>query len=62
MIISGGYDAVTGVAVILVGAGIGVLGATINPFATVIASNAAEIPFTDGLMLWLVMRRLKISP
>lgn len=50
-----GYDAVTGVAVILLGAGIGVLGSTINPFATVIASNAAGIPFTDGIVLRLVL-------
>lgn len=49
------YDAVTGVAIILIGAGIGVLGSTINPFATTIASNAAGIPFTDGLVLRLVM-------
>src|SRR5690606_16480693 len=49
------YDAVTGVAVILIGAGIGVLGSTINPFATVIASNAADIPFTDGMLLRLVL-------
>ena len=38
IIIAAGYDAVTGVAVILIGSGIGVLGSTINPFATVIAS------------------------
>ena len=50
-----GYDSVTGVAIILIGAGIGVLGSTINPFATTIASNAAGIPFTDGLILRLVM-------
>ncbi|MDX1558119.1 MAG: YfcC family protein [Marinobacter sp.] len=55
VIISAGYDAVTGVAVILVGAGIGVLGSTINPFATVIASNAADIPFTDGIVLRFVL-------
>jgi uncharacterized ion transporter superfamily protein YfcC len=45
-----GYDSVTGVAIILIGAGIGVLGSTINPFATVIAANAAGIPFTDGII------------
>lgn len=45
------FDAVVAVAVILLGAGIGVLGSTINPFATVIASNAAGIAFTDGLTL-----------
>ena len=27
-----------------------VLGSTINPFATVIAANAAGIPFTDGII------------
>jgi len=55
VMLSAGYDAVTGVAIILVGAGIGVLGSTINPFATVIAANAADIPFTDGLALRLVL-------
>lgn len=45
------FDAVVAVAVILLGAGVGVLGSTINPFATVIASNAAGVPFTDGLGL-----------
>lgn len=55
VMIAAGYDAVTGVAIILIGAGIGVLGSTINPFATVIASNAAAIPFTDGIGLRLVL-------
>ncbi|HEY9039171.1 MAG TPA: YfcC family protein [Roseovarius sp.] len=55
VMIAAGYDAVTGVAVILIGAGIGVLGSTINPFATVIASDAAGIPFTDGIVLRLIM-------
>lgn len=49
VMIAAGYDAVTGVAIIMIGAGIGTLGSTINPFATVIASNAAGIPFTDGI-------------
>ncbi len=53
VVLRAGYDAVTGVAIILIGAGIGVLGSTINPFATIIASNAAAIPFTDGLGLRL---------
>ncbi len=51
VMIAAGFDAVTGVAIILLGAGIGVLGSTINPFATTIASNAAGIPFTTGMML-----------
>ncbi|WP_206456325.1 YfcC family protein [Aurantimonas marina] len=55
LVLAAGYDSVTGVAIILIGAGIGVLGSTINPFATIIASNAAAIPFTDGLALRLVI-------
>ncbi|AOY89200.1 C4-dicarboxylate ABC transporter [Marinobacter salinus] len=55
VMIAAGYDAVTGVAIILIGAGIGVLGSTINPFATVIAANAANIPFTDGIVLRFVI-------
>lgn len=55
VMIAAGYDAVTGVAIILIGAGIGVLGSTINPFATVIAANSAGIPFTDGMGLRFVL-------
>ncbi|QBM18461.1 hypothetical protein MARI_26020 [Marinobacter sp. JH2] len=55
VMMAAGYDAVTGVAIILVGAGIGVLGSTINPFATVIAANAAQIPFTDGIVVRFVL-------
>lgn len=53
-----GYDALTGVAVIMVGAGIGVIGSTINPFSTAIASNAAGIPFTQGMALRLLILAL----
>ena len=55
VMIVAGYDALTGVAIILLGAGIGVLGSTINPFATTIASNAAGIPFTSGMYLRLAI-------
>jgi uncharacterized ion transporter superfamily protein YfcC len=49
VMIAAGFDALTAVAIIMLGAGIGTLGSTVNPFATVIASNAAQIPFTDGI-------------
>lgn len=49
------YDAVTAVAVILLGAGVGVLGSTVNAFATVIASDAAGVAFTTGLTLRLII-------
>ncbi|PKH08117.1 YfcC family protein [Moritella sp. Urea-trap-13] len=51
VMIAAGYDSIVGVAIIMIGAGIGCLGSTINPFATVIASNAAEISFMDGFAL-----------
>jgi uncharacterized ion transporter superfamily protein YfcC len=51
VMIAAGYDALTGVAIIMLGAGVGTLGSTINPFATVIASNAAGVPFTTGMPL-----------
>lgn len=51
VVLAADFDAITGVAIIMIGAGIGTLGSTINPFATVIASNAASIPFTDGMAL-----------
>lgn len=55
MMIAAGYDSVTAVAIILLGAGVGVLGSTVNAFATVIASDAAAIPFTDGIVLRFVI-------
>ncbi|RRJ84480.1 YfcC family protein [Aestuariirhabdus litorea] len=55
VMIAARFDSVTAVATILLGAGIGTLGSTINPFATVIAANAAGIPFTDGMGLRLAI-------
>ncbi len=58
LMIAVGYDALTAVAVIMVGAGIGVIGSTINPFSTAIASNAAGIHFTQGMALRLTILAL----
>lgn len=49
------YDALTGVAVIMLGAGIGTLASTVNPFATGIASNFAGVSLADGLLGRVVM-------
>lgn len=49
------FDPLVAAATVLLGAGIGVLGSTINPFATVIAANASGIPFTDGIVLRIAM-------
>lgn len=55
VMIAAKYDALTAVAVILLGAGVGVLGSTVNAFSTVIASDAAGISFADGLVLRVVI-------
>jgi uncharacterized ion transporter superfamily protein YfcC len=55
VLIAAGYDALTGAAVVLLGCGIGVLGSTINPFATGIASGIAGISISDGLVGRLVI-------
>lgn len=56
--IRAGYDSLTGVAVILLGAGIGTLGSTFNAFATVVASQGAGIPFTEGIVLRFIILAL----
>ncbi|WP_064609393.1 YfcC family protein [Photobacterium sp. J15] len=45
------FDPLVAVAVIFVGTGVGTLGSTINPFGTVIASNAASVDFLSGVEL-----------
>ncbi|WP_179353834.1 YfcC family protein [Winogradskyella vidalii] len=43
------YDAIVGVACIFLGSAIGTMCSTINPFSTIIASDAAGINWTTGL-------------
>lgn len=50
VMIAAGYDALVGVAVVMIGAGIGVLASTVNPFATGVASAFAGISIADGLV------------
>lgn len=50
-----GYDALVGTAVVLLGAGIGVIGSTINPFATGIASGIAGIPVGEGIVYRIII-------
>lgn len=49
-----GYDAIVCIAAIYMGSSIGTMFSTVNPFATVIASNAAGISFTEGLGIRIV--------
>jgi uncharacterized ion transporter superfamily protein YfcC len=50
VMIAAGYDAVVGVATIMLGAGIGTMASTVNPFATGVASAFAGISVADGLL------------
>ncbi len=52
------YDAMVGLACIFLGSGIGSMCSTINPFATIIASDAAGINWTTGLNNRLIMLAL----
>jgi uncharacterized ion transporter superfamily protein YfcC len=55
VMIAAGYDALTGVAIVMLGSGIGVLASTVNPFATGIASGFAGISIADGLVSRIII-------
>jgi uncharacterized ion transporter superfamily protein YfcC len=50
VMLAAGYDGLSAGALILLGAGIGVIGSTVNPFATGIASGFAGTTLSDGLI------------
>lgn len=54
--VAAGFDTLVGVATVLLGAGAGVLGSTVNPFATGVAMDAlqaANIPVNKGTVIFL---------
>jgi uncharacterized ion transporter superfamily protein YfcC len=55
VVIALGYDRMVGASLIMVGAGIGTLASTVNPFATGVASDAAGVPLGEGIGLRLLM-------
>jgi uncharacterized ion transporter superfamily protein YfcC len=55
VVIGLGYDRMVGVAMIALGAGIGTLASTVNPFATGVASDAAGVALGEGIGLRLLM-------
>ncbi len=63
--LAAGYDALVPLAVILGGSHIGGMASTTNPFATIIASDAAGVAWTTGLggrlALWVVAVGLLIA-
>jgi len=55
LVLSLGYDRMVAAATILLGAGVGVLASTVNPFATGVASDAAKISIGDGIAFRFLM-------
>ena len=55
VMLAAGYDGLSAAALIMLGAGIGVLGSTVNPFATGIASGFAGSTISEGLIGRLVL-------
>lgn len=53
--VAAGFDSITGFAVICMGAGVGCLGSTVNPFATGIASGFAGISIGEGILLRILI-------
>ncbi len=47
--IAAGYDAIVALASVYIGSAIGTMNSTVNPFSTIIASNAAGVNWTAGL-------------
>ena len=60
-----GYDRMVAAGVIIVGAGIGVMASTVNPFSIGIASGFADVSIGDGIMLrtlmWIVLTAVAIG-
>lgn len=60
-----GYDRMVAAAIIFLGAGSGVIGSTVNPFATGVASDAAGISIGQGMglriALWVTLLALSIG-
>jgi uncharacterized ion transporter superfamily protein YfcC len=59
--LAAGYDVMVPLAVIFLGAGSGFMVSTVNPFATIIASDAAGINWTVGLTGRIVMLVLVVA-
>ncbi len=55
VMIAAGYDSLVAASMLLLGCGIGVLGSTINPFATGIASGFAGVSIEEGIVGRLVI-------
>lgn len=64
MMLALGYDRLVAVGSAILGAGVGVLCSTVNPFATGVASSAADTSLGDGIglrfVMWVVLTAVTI--
>ena len=55
VLLSAGYDVVTGVMCVFLGAGVGIVGGIVNPFSVGIGSNLAGISLGDGIVCRMLL-------
>ena len=55
VLLAAGYDVVTGIMVVFLGAGVGIVGGISNPFSVGIGSNLAGISLGDGILTRVVL-------
>lgn len=60
VLLAAGYDTLTGLSVIKIGAALGVMGSLANPFAVAIASRFAGISMGDGIVIRLILLAIYI--
>lgn len=65
LVLALGYDRMVAVGIIILGAGVGVMGSTVNPFSIGVASASAGVSIGDGVVLrvvmWLVLTAVTIA-
>lgn len=55
ILLAAGYDVVTGVMIVFLGAGVGIAGGIVNPFSVGIGSNLAGISLGDGIVCRIIL-------
>lgn len=55
VLLAAGYDVVTGVMVVFLGCGVGIVGGIVNPFSVGIGSNLAGISLGDGIIARVIL-------
>lgn len=65
LVLALGYDRMVAVGAIILGAGVGVMTGTVNPFAIGVASSIASVSIGDGilnrLVLWMILTSVAIA-